>query len=401
MKRKTFLSGSVFVIGVSCWAARPSAAEVSGATSQLRPFRVRIFAGYDLRSITIAGSALRVRVAHAQYSGQMLSVNAGSNSAMLDEQSLPFDQDFSVIGADGSLTISAATLNGNPIVRRYAGELQILSSHGALSVINTVPVESYVASTLASEASPSWSSEALRAQAIAVRSFAVHAASAKSARSFDLTDDTSSQVYRGADSVTPVFSHAASSTQNQIVTWQGETAAVFYSATCGGHTASLTELNGEKSLAYLGGVADAEPGGRPYCAPAPYFRWRNSLSADSLARALDVSPGTLADCSVSERWPDGRVRTLRVVQNGAPELTISGRTFYTRSLQSLGYKVVPSTMFDIQRDGAEFIISGHGIGHGVGLCQWGARGRADAGHKAAEILQAYFPGTAVTALTAH
>jgi len=63
----------------------------------------------------------------------------------------------------------------------------------------------------------------------------------------------------------------------------------------------------------------------------------------------------------------------------------------------LGYKVIPSALFDVTRNGAGFDFIGHGVGHGVGMCQWGARGRADAGMSATQILAAYFPGTVVSA----
>jgi SpoIID/LytB domain protein len=74
---------------------------------------------------------------------------------------------------------------------------------------------------------------------------------------------------------------------------------------------------------------------------------------------------------------------------------MDGRVFYGRCGALLGYKVLPSTMFTVAPDaGGGYRFAGHGIGHGIGMCQWGARGRADAGMDAAAILAAYFPGTA-------
>nr|MDQ6926983.1 SpoIID/LytB domain-containing protein [Candidatus Eremiobacteraeota bacterium] len=163
---------------------------------------------------------------------------------------------------------------------------------------------------------------------------------------------------------------------------------------CGGHTAAVAEIGGQP-VDYLGGIPDVDARGAAYCSGSPYFHWRNSLPASALARALDVRAGDIADVSVSQRWPDGRVKTLALARKDGSQTVVNGRTFHSRALATLGYKVIPSTLFDVSRAGDDFVISGHGVGHGVGMCQWGARGRAEAGMNAAQILAAYFPGTAL------
>ncbi|HKW44801.1 MAG TPA: hypothetical protein VJN22_04030, partial [Candidatus Eremiobacteraceae bacterium] len=96
----------------------------------------------------------------------------------------------------------------------------------------------------------------------------------------------------------------------------------------------------------------------------------------------------------SETWPEGRVKRLRARSRHGFDNVMDGRVFYGRCGSLLGYKVVPSTMFRVEADAGGYRFTGRGIGHGIGMCQWGARGRAEARMSAAEILAAYFPGTA-------
>jgi len=360
---------------------------------------VQLFSGYELRALTITGAALRVGAALDWYAGNTLSISAGS-TPLLDSRALPAVGALRVL-ADSPLQVSATIGSEAALVRRYAGELVLRLGSGAITCVNAVPVEDYVASTLVSEASPSWSLEALRAQAIAVRTFGIQAAAAaaRGVHDYDLRDDTSSQVYHGLGNISGAFLSACATTQQQVVSWRGEPAKVFYSATCGGHTASVAEIGGLDVPAYLAGIADTDAAARAYCAAAPYFQWKNALAAGDLARVVEIPAGSLAGCSVSDRWPDGRVKTLSVQRSDGEAISVAGRSFYSRCLQVLGYKVVPSTFFDIRESNGTYVLTGHGIGHGVGMCQWGARGRADAGQKAEEILQAYFPGTAIQAMS--
>ena len=302
--------------------------------------------------------------------------------------------------SDGTLTLQAdSTLRvadkARSIDRQYAGSLGAHWTHDGLVLVNRVPAEEYVASVLASEASSSWAFEALRAQAIAVRTFAIVARDARHSRDWDVGDDTSSQVYRGRAGVSDIFFRASAATRAQYVAVGDAAVQVFYSAVCGGHTASLSELNGQSSPTHLGGIPDVDAAGNAYCAAAPYYRWRNSLSTELLARVAGVDPDTVDGFNVGGRWPSGRVKLVRLLRHGSAPLEMTGREFYARSLQTLGYKVLPSTLFDVQPDGSGFAFNGHGIGHGVGLCQWGARARADAGQHAEQILQAFFPGTQI------
>jgi stage II sporulation protein D len=338
-----------------------------------RTVRVRLFTGESL---------IRADVTGANADGTPVLFSFDANTTFKP----------TAIGGGVPLTVTAYDADGLVASRRYAGTVTVASDPAGLLIINTVDSESYAASVLAAEMSPGWHAEALKAQAIATRTYALHAA-LKSKKPYDLGDDTSSQVYRGMDAVDDRFTSAAQATAGLALFAGDSMAEVFYSAACGGHTASSSEINGGTAPSYLRGIADVDGGGNAYCAKAPYFSWQNVIPSGALERIFDLEPGDLADVDVNATWPDGRVKSLKARSRRGFENTMDGRVFYGRCGALLGYKVVPSTMFRVAPDTGGYRFTGHGIGHGIGMCQWGARGRADAGMNAAAILAAYFPGT--------
>ncbi|MBV8596901.1 MAG: SpoIID/LytB domain-containing protein [Candidatus Eremiobacteraeota bacterium] len=374
MHRRHFVTLAAAAAFAPCVARKSALAQPADLQA---PLRVRLFAGLDI--VRLSAGGVQIDAAAGTLSTAHASQTLGSQIVELSASPL--------------LDVSALTTTGSTIERRYPGTLFIQLQNGMLHVINRVDAETYVASVLASEVSPSWPAESLRAQAIAVRTYAAHARNL-STRDYDLNDDTTSQVYRGLDGITSSLVSAANDTSGQVLTAGGLPATIYYSSSCGGHTASSFEITGLPPPPYLLGVPDADPSGRPYCASAPYFRWMNSVSAEAMSRIVNVPADRLDGVAITERWPDGRVKTITVSGAGATT-TFEGRTFYSRALSVLGYKVIPSALFDVSRNSAGFDFIGHGVGHGVGMCQWGARGRADAGMQAAQILAAYFPSTVI------
>jgi stage II sporulation protein D len=350
-----------------------------GQTTDLSaPLRVRLFAGLSITRLVAGGSAIDVPTR---------TLTTGGVTKPLGDE---------VVALSGTpyLDTVASAKNGETIQRSYPGTLFAQLRGDELFVLDQVDVETYVASVMSAEVSPGWAVESLRAQAIAVRTYAARTRLSHATRDYDLNDDTSNQVYRGIAGVAPSLVKAASDTAGQIVVWANAPASVFYSSSCGGHTAASIELTGQPSPPYLGGVPDLDQNGRAYCSGAPYFRWKNDVAVAPMARIVDMPAEQLNAISISDRWPDGRVKTVSATGSSFT-VTLAGREFYQRALGVLGYKVIPSALFDLNRDGSNFALVGHGVGHGVGMCQWGARGRADAGMSAAQILQAYFPGTSI------
>lgn len=358
--------------------------------------RVRLFTGSIVMRVEAAGSVpLSVSIGPEARTLAAVAFDAASGKVTGDGTNLAGCDKPVEIRATAPISITAFGASGSLGTRRYNGAISLQCTAQGLLAINAVDIESYVASTLASEISPGWAPESLKAQAIVARTYGARAAVHATAHAYDVTDDTSNQVYHGLDDVAASFVGAASSTAGMIVTASGAPADVFYSAVCGGHTAGSIQLTGRPGPPYLDGIADVDGGGRAYCTPAPFFAWENSVPADAMARVVDVPSADLGDVSVVDRWPDGRAKTVRVSRYGASSVDLDGHKFYAHCSAVLGYKVLPSAMFEISRTTAGFTFTGHGLGHGVGMCQWGARGRANAGMLAAQILTAYFPGTAL------
>jgi stage II sporulation protein D len=384
----------------SAWAcaslSAPGVACAAGGAPR-RTIRVKLFAGLTIVRLDVSGLVpLSLALGAGQISAAQVTFDAAAGTLAIDGRVAPLKDPVISIGSPAPFAVQAASNGGRSLSRRYNGSLAVAVQDGALTLINDVDIDSYVASTLASEISPGWAVEAVKAQAIAARTYAARAADHAKTRAFDVTDDTSSQVYRGLDGIAPAFSSAVAATSGLILTAGGAPADVFYSSSCGGHTAGSIELTGRPGPPYLEGIADADASGRAYCASAPYFAWKNSIARDAMARALEIPADRLAGVSVAERWPGGRVKRLRVSRADGPDFDFDGRRFYVNVAEALGYKVLPSSLFDIALDGSAFAVTGHGLGHGVGMCQWGARGRADAGMTAEAILAAYFPGTKIT-----
>jgi stage II sporulation protein D len=382
MRRRSFTIG--IAVGATGFAlcpvhaiARASAGQTSGDQVSASPpaptIRVRLFSGQSL---------IRADVTGANADGTPVLFSFDANTTFKP----------TAIGGGVPLTVTAYDADGLVASRRYAGTVTIATDPAGLMIINTVDSESYAASVLAAEMSPSWHMEALKAQAIAIRTYALHAAS-KTKKPYDLGDDTSSQVYHGMDAVAVRLSSAVQATAGLALFAGDALADVFYSAACGGHTASSMEISGGTAPSYLRGIADVDAAGNAYCAKATYFSWQNVIPSGQLERIFDLDPGDLADVEASDTWPEGRVKSLKARSRRGFENTMDGRVFYSRCGALLGYKVVPSTFFRVEPDTGGYRFTGHGIGHGIGMCQWGARGRADAGMNATAILAAYFPGT--------
>jgi len=360
MRRRRFVIG-LGATGVFTLFGKRS---VLASATASRPIRVRLFSGHDLRSAVIGG----------------VHVDASSAPTVVSEPTDPIDV--------------AATMSDSSVVERhYSGRILSAAVDGALVIYNDVDVESYIASVMASEISPGWQAEALKAQAIAIRTYGLRRMHHARAASYDVTDDTTNQVYHGVDSIVDSLRAATAATTGQIVSAGGAPADVWYHSACGGHTASSSEITGQPAPRYLQGYPDSDSGGHAFCSASPYYSWRNSLPSSALASVAGV--GALSSISIAQRWPDGRVKTVHVVSGGGDSRDIDGHHFYSRATAVLGYKVVPSSFFDIVPANGGYVLSGHGVGHGVGMCQWGAQGRARAAQDAATILAAYFPGTTI------
>ncbi len=260
--------------------------------------------------------------------------------------------------------------------RELIGQVEVINQAAGLQVINRLPLERYLRGVLAAEMGPSWPLEALKAQAVAARTFFLHRRLAREDAAYDLSSSTLDQVYKGIARESATTRKAVEATRGEVLVWGNQPAETLFHACCGGRTRAAAEVFGTR-VPYLKAVDD------PDCAACPKHRWRRTIAADRLARL------------VSGRGLRGGVKSVRTVGKEVVfEGSRGGRVALTRQrLRHLvGATEIPSAAFTAELKGGRLILSGRGSGHGVGMCQWGARGMAERGLDHRKILQRYYPG---------
>lgn len=275
----------------------------------------------------------------------------------------------------GPFRVGSRTVRGRIAVRAEAGRIQVL---------NRVDLEAYVASTVGGEMSPSWPREALRAQAVAARTYVLHEAAKRRNSDWDVRATESSQVYRGIKAETAETRSAAGATKGEVLTYRGEPILAVFHSTAGGRTATAGEVWG-RDLPYLRVVEVDEED------DAPHTYWRTVFSAQDLSNVLSaagIDVGPLRGVAVTRRTTSGRVGRIEVRGEARTvELSDSRLKAFVRSLG------LRSTLFDVRATAQGFAFVGSGHGHGVGMSQWGARALAERGVSYQRILARFYPGT--------
>lgn len=301
----------------------------------------------------------------------------------------------------GSLWLEGGELIGpGGAARRYRGRIQI-RPQGAeqLQLINWVELEDYLLALVPGEMPTDWPAAALQAQAILARTLAVPYLQpqprADLPQGSRLRDSTADQVYGGLIYETPATTAAVRATQGQILTQAGKPIAALFHSTCGGHTSANQDIFAPPPQPYLQGVACK------WCQASPFYGPHQvRIPFEDLEQALGSSArvsGAEHFLEILQADPHGRPLRLRV---GSRLLT--GQEVWLRLGQTLGWGILPSNRFTLEPPAAgarEWVFIYRGAGHGVGLCQWGARGMAEQGYSAEHILSHYLPGSQLTLLS--
>ena len=240
------------------------------------------------------------------------------------------------------------------ITRHYRGALELKPASQVLTAVVTMDIETAVASVVAAEGTVGAPSEALKALAVAARSYFV--AGKGRHGDFDFCDTTHCQFLREPPASTSAAAQAISATQGLVIAYQSQPIAVMYTRSCSGRTHTPSEL-GMAPAAYPYYSVDCN-----YCRQHP-SRWESRLSAEDAT--------TLRSSNESSRLRLGR---------------------------RLGWSVVPSNDFVMRKEGEQTVLRGVGRGHGIGLCQAGAKAMAEAGADFREILAHYYPNTVIITL---
>jgi stage II sporulation protein D len=261
--------------------------------------------------------------------------------------------------------------------------------------VATLSLEDYVLGVLSVEASVEDELEALKAQAVVSRTYALKNAGRHAGEGFDLCSNTHCQQYAGDDSrVTEKMRRAVADTAGEVlIDSNGQPADTYFSAACGGYTANFESLWGTRGPGYLRGVRDDD------CATMPNRDWTDEIPAMQLAKALASDPltdagRTIDDIVVTRRDRTGRAEFIAI--EGQRRRQVRGWEFKLVVGRALGWNVLKSSRFSARRSGSRFIFQGTGFGHGLGLCQNGSHVMARRGGKFEQILDKYFPGARIS-----
>lgn len=259
----------------------------------------------------------------------------------------------------------------------YRGQIEVWRGTKGLYLINILPLEDYVEGVVGSEIGPDWSLEAIKAQAVIARTYALYNILKNgNGKRFHLTSSVLHQAFNGRNK-NPLVAQAVKETRGQILKYEGGPIEAFYHSTSGG----LTELPEEvfsKSYPYLKSVpADSSL--------SPYNIWTRRIPLSEIERATGIK--NIRDIQIASLTATGRAKEVTIASN--PD-SIDVEAKELRKL--LGWKRLPSTMFTVAVEDGIATFEGSGFGHGVGLCQWSSQSMALEGKTYGEILSHFYPG---------
>lgn len=314
------------------------------------------------------------------------------------------------------LVIRPAAQGGTLTVRNapYRGELRIQqASGGGLTVVNRLDMETYLLGVVPREIGRFDLDiyEAIKAQAVAARTYAITYLGRRNQQGFDVYATVEDQVYGGAGAENATVNRAVRETAGEILTYDGQPITAYYHSTCAGQTAAIDEVWNNAPVPYLVSVRDVDPQGQAYDRSSSRFRWEERWTHEQLVSILNRTLADslrgrritrIEDMRVLERTPSNRVRRMRIDTDAGSFTVGKDRVRWIlppiRNGNPTG--ILNSSKFDVAltRSGGrvtEIVATGGGWGHGIGMCQVGAMGRARAGQDYRTILRTYYPGTEI------
>ncbi|MEW6433821.1 MAG: SpoIID/LytB domain-containing protein [Myxococcota bacterium] len=330
--------------------------------------------------------AMGAEVSEIVLSGDGLSVGDDADDARFE----PLGQRATVTLVDGHLAV-----DGKPLPReslrfraetpgtltamgtRVRGDVVVLPGRTRLVAVNVLALEEYLVGVLGSEMPKSFPLEALKAQAVAARTYALNKKLEQYGQPYHLGSSVISQVYKGLDVEDARTREAVEATRGLVLTYDLQPIEAYFHASCGGRTESGADALG-RDLPYL------KPVDCP-CGRLPTSHWTLTLKSSELSSLFKKASGLQVQ---------GRTRTGRVQRVTVGPRSVDAVTFRER----VGYMKLKSLDFEVEKAKDGYRLDGHGFGHGAGMCQWGARVYAEKGWGFEKILQHYYPGTELQVL---
>jgi len=276
--------------------------------------------------------------------------------------------------------------------RWYRGQVRLITTAAGITVINELDLEDYLAGVIGKEMPRAWPLEALKAQAVAARSFALYRRNKQKNPLYDLVNTTKDQVYGGIDGEAERTRAAARETAGQVLAYQGQVIEALFHANSGGHTENSEQVF-SGVIPYLRGVPDFDQG-------APNFQWSVEFSQAQLQERIS-GLGNILSMAPQDTTAHGRVKSIKIMGEKGAKI-MKGREFrQTLKLKSTLFQVAPQSDLvasqspPVPGKPTGFTIQGRGHGHGLGMSQWGALALAQKGSTYQQILQHYYQNTAI------
>ncbi|MEB3236498.1 MAG: SpoIID/LytB domain-containing protein [Candidatus Sericytochromatia bacterium] len=265
----------------------------------------------------------------------------------------------------------------------YRGLLEI---RPGLVAVNELPLEDYLYGVVPYEMPAGWPIEALKAQAVAARTYTLANLGAVASRGYDLKPTTDHQVYGGVAKEVASSNRAVDETRGQVLAYDGRLINAYYCSAAGGYTDSAETVWGTAPVPWLQPVPDFDQ-------EAPSYSWQRRMTRREVEVALDkhgVRLGTLMGLNPLERGFSNRVKRIEII-GAAGSRTVTGERFrYMTGMKSSLFNVAVVAGSGGAPDA--FAFAGRGHGHGLGLSQWGAKGLGRMGYGHLQILGHYYPG---------
>jgi stage II sporulation protein D len=330
----------------------------------------------------------------------------GSHISVRQKSGLPLESKLNRVVAVPSKADFHLTLNGS----RFRGIADVIVENGGISVVNAIYMEDYLKGVLPPEIGRHGRPEleALKAQAVASRTYALSRFRQNPAEPYDMVNEVADQIYIGMSSEDRWINEAIEATRGEVLLADDELITAYYHSTCGGSTDNIEDVWDRQPKSYLKSHDDDS-----FCEWSKYsewsFTWSRSQLEESISKylkqkgRLKQESFDLANLEVIDRLPSGRIRVLKVSAGGEEFLIFKDQIRWAFLRPDREDAILPSTNFhlEIDRDSSDGSIvritaTGRGNGHGVGMCQCGALGRSRAGKRYRDILGAYYQGAKVT-----
>ena len=270
----------------------------------------------------------------------------------------------------------------------YSGKIYIIPAQNTFHLVEHAPLETYLYGVLPYEMSYSWPLEALKAQAVAARTYTLKTLEGVKNQNFDVYSDVRSQMYKGGGKQYDSVKKAVDQTRGQVLTYEDKLFFTYYHANCGGATDDVRSWNfGAKSIKPLSGASCK------YDSHSKSYKWTMNIArgkVENYAKSVGLT-GDLKSIKIVRKTDTGRATNLTIKTAKGTKTVPCGRFRLATGIRSC--KI---TKLDVRKKDVHF--EGKGYGHGIGMCQDGANGMAKNGKNYRKILKNYYPGAEITTL---